>query len=200
MLTGHEGLISQYLASLTKGPESYPDCAVTAILYRRLLHDEIHIKNILNAVPFFATQQLATIQDATFIPLTLHVAAVLAFAQARQLSCPQMKLQIKRYGKEILSGPIYRRLFALLSPSLVIMGAGYRYSRDFKGATATGSQLSKNSARMTLTNPANVFPRFYIESYNGLFEASLEAAAAVDATSRLNKFSDVGSETIFDWK
>lgn len=198
---GHEASVNRYLASLPKGPEGYKDCSVTAVLYRRLLRDESHIKIVLDAsAAFFASHQRVATQDTTHIALTLHVAAVLAFAQTRQLSSSQTKAQIRSYGRDILSGPIYRRVFSLLSPSVMLLAAPHRYAHDFKGVKLVSKQLSKTSGSLTVTHPPHIYPAFYVESYNGIFEAGAEAASAQDVTSSLQEFTDIGSTSVFTWK
>lgn len=190
--------VDSYLKKLPAGIASYPECRVTAVLLNKIVKDHPDILARCQH-PGVTAAQLAAGDDAQFLPLTVHVAAVLALVDKHHGSAAKAKQQLRAYGIKILATARYKVMFFVLSPMFIVMGVGSRYGRDFLGVKAKSESLSKTSARLTLSCPANLYPEAYVTAYNGIFEAAIECAGGRDVKSVVERAEETQSITQFSW-
>jgi hypothetical protein len=191
--------VDRYARSLPQGLNSYPQHAVTAICYNRLRQQAPELDLLARHHVAMASASLDSLSDKAWIPLTLHVAAVLAAIELHGWQKEQAQEAFKKHGEAMLSGLWYRPMFHLLSPSLVVSRFSEKYNKDFRGITTSTKQLSQTSARLHMEFPVNLYPAPYVDAYNGVFQAALEASRATAVVAQTQNVTETSSISLFFW-
>lgn len=174
-------MIDEYLARLPQGIYSYPEMrqkasAVPAFLEGVRLTD-------LDGLP-------AEIQDvirrpppvSVWIPEVHCSCLFLAIRERCFSSDADYVAYLRDVNKKLLSGALYRALFAMVGPKTVVKGAADRWGKFHKGSVldVTLGEDGK-SAEVRLTSPEHLFPERIADNYAISFETAIGLASGGDA-------------------
>jgi hypothetical protein len=103
----------------------------------------------------------------------------------------------------ILQGPIMRHLMRVISPTLVVMGAGSRWAATRKGSELRTEPVKRESDRVWtiahLSFPEDLYPAFYLEILANSFRAGVNCARASGAKSELAFHAPGEARYIVSW-
>ncbi|HTJ84859.1 MAG TPA: hypothetical protein VL400_24235 [Polyangiaceae bacterium] len=87
-------------------------------------------------------------------------------------------------NRRLLSGPLYRVLFALVSPERVIKGAASRWGQLHRGTELRTEGFSPPRVRFRLVTPVGLVPEVLARAYGSAYRVAIELAGArsVDVT------------------
>jgi hypothetical protein len=191
--------VARYFRLLPLGINSYPKSMATAVLFNRLRAEEPRLNEIYTHHIFHVARDVTHLKDDDWIPLTVHVAAVLGMAGYKNWSSEEARKQMCKVGDAILSTSLFRAAFSFLSPSLIASRFANRYKDNFRGVEPKATQLTQTSARVFMQFEKSIFPPFYVDVYNGMFEAALARSRAETVTSHVESVTDSTSSSMFTW-
>lgn len=181
---------STYLRELPSGLASYPECRSRGDIIEHQL-DDLNSKRAAGAIPDAPPELLRLLKEplSAWIPET-HAQAVLA---AHRDICFNDDEGFAAYTvdsvRELFSKPLYRMLFKVLSPSVVVSGATKRFA-----SFHTGSQLwmrrselreKRHVYSLELCHPAALFPLLQRKLFCDSFRLAAELAGAKDVRTEV---------------
>ena len=189
----------EYLDSLPRGIDSYPDYKQKAVLYRQFLkmtpleeHAELFPERISQMV-------LEPDPVSAWVP-SVHVTALCM--ASRDLVFETDKAFVKHWyhvNKAVLQGPIYKVLMIAAGPELVLRGAERRWSSLHNKLRLRVSELGKKEALVTVGFPIGLMPRLIAEGTSEGFRAILEGARAKDIEIELQEHSSTQASIRMKW-
>lgn len=104
----------------------------------------------------------------------------------------------------LIRNPIFRAIMVLLSPSLVVMGAGKRWGSFHQGTEMTTEPMGQAGGRMqvraTLTYPPGLYDELLLQLHCSTFLAALVATHATDPDVRLGAVTPGKAEYLASWQ
>jgi hypothetical protein len=104
----------------------------------------------------------------------------------------------------LIRNPIFRAIMVLLSPSLVVMGAGKRWSSFHQGTEMRtepmGNAGPRRQVRGTLTYPPGLYDELLLQLHCSTFLAALVAAQADEPEVRLGSVTPGRAEYVASWR
>ena len=138
---------------------------------------------------------------SSWIPETIFVAATLAtYDEAfggEDLSA--FEDWVCEVDRALFRNPVYRILFALISPSRLVALAASRWSAFHRGTTLTILERSPESARLRLDFPDHLFNHVMIVAFMGALRAAALEAGAAKATGHVDSASATRAEYSVSW-
>lgn len=90
-------------------------------------------------------------------------------------------------NRALVSSPMYRILFALRSPELLVVGAAKRFAALHRGMSFEIEERARGRLRVVIGHPPRLLPALSARAYAVAFEVILEQSGAKDATSRVTE-------------
>ena len=191
---------AEYVRELPNGLQSYPECLVFAEGYdgaRDLLND----RGTLGHLPRPVASWLAGETGKEWFPEVIGVCAEMMVADV--LGDQPFIDWAYEDAMKILRGPIIRHLMRVISPTLVVMGAGSRWAATRKGTELRTEPVKRESDRVWtiayLTFPEGLYPPFYLEILANSFRAGVNCARASGAKSELAFHGPGEARYIVSW-
>jgi hypothetical protein len=188
--------VDRYLATLPNGLASYPECCVKASVLRNTLGSKplgpdvelpLALRRLVDHPPpltewipevHFNAVSLA-IREVHFNPRSLDDYLAWTFEQNRKL----------------LSTPLYRVLFLLLTPERLLSGMQNRWSAFRRGTELQIVSRAAGRVELRLRHPAFLYPALSSQGMSAAFQAAMEHAGAKQA--RVEVASPGSTETTF---
>lgn len=162
--------LQRYIAQLSDGLASHPECLAKASVHRRVL--ELSERPLIGLPP---TLQ-ALVDDPppanTWIPQCHALGLFLAAVEFQGHAENEQHAWTQRAASHVFDSPMYRILMWASTPRLLFKGANLRWSAFFKGSSLE-SVLGDRTAEIILHCPETLFSQDVAE----LFEDVLKAAA-----------------------
>ncbi len=182
--------MERYLARLPHGLDSYPHLTAKAAIFRQIIAESPDPLDAVAGLPPALEERVRNPPAATDWVREVEFWALLlcvydrSFADAGGMAA----YGTWTYGRNraLLSGPLYRMLFALLSPERLLLGATQRYAAFHRGTVMSQLRSAGKRASFRLTTPAHVLPEIAQVGLAAGFRAALDlsGASAVDVTGR----------------
>jgi hypothetical protein len=188
-----------YLTSLPQGLASYPECRTKGSVWRNIAAGT-DMPRLLEGVP----PELGVLPDtgilgSAWFPAVQHFAAHLAMRDCLFASDDAIYQHFRILNRRLLSGPLYRVMFALVSPHLVSHASDRRFAALFQGVTLRSKQTGPNQEHVRLQYPEKLIPRLVARLYLTAFEAALVLAGAKGLTGKLTEYTDTESHYELSW-
>lgn len=103
-------------------------------------------------------------------------------------------------NRQLLGGPLYRILFAVLSPERLFAGAAQRYATFHRGTVMSDFQGSKGRAAFRLTTPPDVLPELAHVVLAAAFRAVLDVTGAQGCEVKAHAASPQVVEFMATWR
>ena len=169
--------LSAYLASLPKEWDSYPDCVVKAATYRQML-DAL-------APPLRADELPEPIVDyvahprpvSSYVPEVHNIALYLAVRDLRFKTDAAWLDWIEGIFDAFYASPLYRVLFFVATPSMLLKGGAKRWAQFRKGTKLErASELESDKHLSRLVYPPQLFPKPVCEAFARGIRAAVRAS------------------------
>jgi hypothetical protein len=177
--------LEQYLASLPNGLSSYPFAVAKASLVRALLVDAPCDVGVSSGLPPRLVELARSPPAANHWTSEVELWALslgmydLGFANRGGIT--RYTEWTYQRNRALLSGPLYRVLFAVASPDRLFSGAAHRYSAFHRGTVMSKLEASRGAGSFRLTTPANLLPELARAALSTAFKAALDLSGAKDA-------------------
>jgi hypothetical protein len=173
--------LQRYLDGLPRGVDSYPSATAKGAIVRAVLGSE-------------AGQSLASAEGlpqcvrdlmehppavAAWVPETHYVSMVTALHDHHFAGNVEATAAwAYEENKKLLSSPLYRVMFLVLSPERMFLAAGKRWGAFHRGSVLEVVERKKHSATMRLTYPAGLMNHVVLQGHCSSFRGAGEAAGA----------------------
>jgi len=188
-----------YVASLPRGLDSYPACQQKAVILREFLS-----RAIQNAIQAALPDELrALAEQPPAVTQWISEVRVTAIYLAHRDSLggdDAFADHAYTVNRRLLSGPMYRVLFAVASPARVLRGATSRWGQMHRGTELTPRHTSERDAVFHLSAPLNLVPRVIALAYATGYRVALELAGAREAKVECDEAGPAGHVFRASWR
>jgi uncharacterized protein (TIGR02265 family) len=191
--------MTEYLAALPRGLGAYPACQQKAGILRTFMTAEMR-QCIEAAVPPELRELLVHPPPVTaWIP---EVQATALYLAGRDAMGSDEAYVDMAYGlnRDLLSGAMYRVLFAFVSPTRVLMGAASRWGQIHRGTDLRAVTVTRAEAVLRLTGPPNLIPHVMALAYGTAFRAALELAGGKNVVVSCRRDGPEGCTYLASWR
>ncbi len=195
--------LESYLARLPNGLESYPEMGAKASLVRQIIADSpfplasAGLPPALDALVRSPPLAHDWVHEVEFWALSLCIYDR-AFAGHGGIRLYDAWSYAR--NRQLLGGPLYRILFAVLSPERLFAGAAQRYATFHRGTVMSDFQGSKGRAAFRLTTPPDVLPELAHVVLAAAFRAVLDVTGAQGCEVKAHAASPQVVEFMATWR
>lgn len=184
--------VAAYLETLPAGASSYPECSVKASLLRnaiesRPLGPEVPLPPELRALVDHPPPVTAWMPEVLFNALMLAIREV----HFGPRDSEGFLTWVYEQNKKILSTPLYRILFLVVSPERLLVGMEKRWASFRRGTEAHVVRLGTHDIELHVRSPPNLYA---LQNVQGMAEA-LRAAVTCAGARRAEGQGTVKSST-----
>lgn len=193
--------VEAYLAGLPAGLASHPRCMAKG----SLLRDALRLRPIAPPQGSLPEPILALIEQPPAVNAWVHEvafnAAVLAIYDeafgGRDLD--GFEDWVCDFNRDLFRRPVYRVLFALVSPSRLVALSASRWSAFHRGTSLLILERSEESARLRVEFPRGLFVRPMLRAISGGVRAAVTVAGATEVVSELETIAETSAEYSLRW-
>jgi hypothetical protein len=192
----------KYLASLPDGIRSFPKCMVKDVAVDAYVHDFSALASE-PGLPEPVAELLRGGVRTTWLPETVFQ---VTHVVVRELAFPDDRAFFEwvfRANAELFDKPLLRSLMRLLSPGLIVIGAGKRWTTFHQGSDLVPGRVSRSGDREETTArlryPSGLFTRAFLAGLEHAFLAALVASRAKGPRVELGAVSDGDAEYRVSW-
>ena len=174
--------VAAYLERLPRGIDSHPQCMVKASVYRDAL-DSRPLDSVLALLPD-AAKELAEHPPpvSAWVP---EVPTMVLMIAIRDMHFDPDDAGLDAYAEwtrqrnlKLLTRPLYRALFLVLSPQRLLKGVQRRWGVFRRGTEIETTESGPNSAAVRVSFPKHLYDRTALCGMRAAMLAALEAAGA----------------------
>jgi hypothetical protein len=188
--------LAKYLDTLPNGVASYPECCVKASVLRhnigaRPLGPEVEL-------PPLVRQLVDNPPPVTeWIPEVHFNLAMLAIRELHFNAPNFNEYRVWAYAqnRKLLGAPLYRVLFALLSPERLLRGIEKRWAAFRRGTEFHVANEAVGRAELRIHNPAFLYPELALQGMAMALQAAIDSAGA--RSSQVELVSQTSTECLF---
>lgn len=179
--------VESYLAELPRGLGSYPQCVAKA----SVLGDALESRPLHPPAGALPPEILTLVRDpppvSSWVPETHSNAVLLAILDEHfgAHETAQFDDWVYVRNRRLFRRPLYRILFAVVSPERLLVGAERRWEAFHKGTKLSVRVTDESSATMELHSPPHLFPATAARGIVQAVRAALEAAGAKEVQVEL---------------
>lgn len=174
-----------YLTSLPSGLSSYPDCCGKASVWRNILA-LTDTSALVDRLPDELAQLLQlSLPHGAWLPVAHSFAGHLLLRDCLFPSDEAICNHFRHLDRELLSGVLYKVLFAVASPSVMIQASDRRFGTLFKGIELQTRMVGKNRVEVALLYPVGLVPPLVGRLYLIAFEVAVELSGGTDVQGKL---------------
>lgn len=174
-----------YVRGLPEGLDSYPECASKASVWRNILK-WTDASSLAGSVPpellVFSSPDMV---DGAWISAARSFAGHLALRDCLFPTDEAMYEHFRMVDRELLSGRLYRVLFALASPRMVVHAADRRFASMFKGITLEARDAGTHRVQLSLKYPPGLLPPLVGRLYLIAFEEAARLAGGKNVVGKV---------------
>lgn len=189
-----------YVASLPQGLASYPECRGKVSIWKNILRwtDTGELRGrVPPELTIFTSEGLL---DVTWMSVAESFACHLALRDTLFRTDSAMADHFRMLDRRLLSGPLYRMLFAVASPHRVVHAADRRFRAMFEGITLEARPEDACRVSLSLRYPPRLLPELVGRLYLVAFEVAVELAGAKAVRSRVLEHGDTAARYELTWE
>lgn len=193
--------VHDYLERLPDGLDSYPQCVAKASLLSHALESR-PISPPPGSVPEPVQRLIEQPPPVSaWIPEVTFNAAVLAIYDEVFGGTDSKGFEdwVCDMNRQLFASPLYRVLFAFVSPSRLVSLSTSRWSAFHRGSTLTLLEARRDSSRIRLEFPPRLFGRVMLVGFTAGVRAAAMVAGARDASGELGEITDTFAEYTVQW-
>jgi hypothetical protein len=174
-----------YVTSLPEGLDSYPECASKASIWKNILRGTDASSLAGRVPPELLVFSSPSMLDGAWISAAQSFAGHLALRDCLFPTDDAICEHFRKLDRELLSGRLYRALFALASPRLVVHAADRRFGSMFKGITLEAHDSARHRVELSLRYPHNLLPPLVGRLYLIAFEGAVSLAGGKSVVGKV---------------
>lgn len=188
-----------YLRALPNGLASYPECRSKGQVWRNILR-WTDTEPLSGRVP----ETLELIPDAnvlasSWIPIAQSFAGHLALRDCLFATDEAICEHFRLLDRRLLSGPVYRVMFALATPMMAVRGADRSFAAMFQGIRLQASESAPQQVLLTLDYPPFLLPALVGRLYLVAFEVAVELAGGKGVEGRVLAHGETSARYEISW-
>ncbi|MEM6730338.1 MAG: hypothetical protein AAF658_02210 [Myxococcota bacterium] len=194
--------VDDYLAQLPGGPEAFSECLST-VEVSLLIRDRMRDAGLVPASKLLAPLFAGDYDNQKYVPEVLGVALQHAYRELAFDRDEAFLQEMRAVNGHVFQSPVYRALMKLLSPSLVVLGAGKRW-RAFHThgelkVNPVNVETGRKAVAAQLVSPAHLYTELYLHSTAAAFIAAVSLTGAADVRVELTEWSETGGHYQCSW-
>lgn len=190
--------MAAYLDKLPSGLDSYPDCQVRAVFLRSIA-DEYSLLPLCSVLPPILAELLSHLPPSSSWISQVHFRCLLRVLLDEHFSDEAAMLAWSYASQsKLLGGPLYRVMFALLSPERAVRLAPQRWGHFHRGLTLE-VDASRGRAQGILRHPRNLYQRLDHGLSLAGMRAVLELSGAKDVRTEQQETGPTQSRGLLIW-
>ncbi|MFT3773971.1 MAG: DUF2378 family protein [Minicystis sp.] len=175
--------VASYLEKLPGGENAYPDCCVKASVVRhaleaRTLGREVPLPPALRALVDRPPPVSVWVPEVLFNALMIAIREV-HFAPG---DLDGFLAWVYEQNKRLLSTPLYRMLFLVVSPERLLVGMEKRWASFRRGTEASLLRFGPNDVEIQVRSPPNLYAPQSVQGMATALRATIDCAGARGAT------------------
>lgn len=188
-----------YLASLPLGIASYPECRSKVAVWRNIVR-RTNTSNLPERVPTELRELLdLPLPEGAWFPAVHSFAGHLMLRDCLFTSDEAMYDHFRHVDRMLLAGPLYRVLFSLTSPHMVVHASDRRFATLFQGLELSTARVDARSVEVCLDYPPRLCPPLVGRLFLIAFEVAVELAGGADVQGRVLAVKATGSRYALSW-
>lgn len=192
--------LSAYINALPVGLDSYPE-AKTKALYSLLLRDSMKAELTSTSLPYpLRTRLLADWKPDDWIPAALYAALAALAKDMKWKSETAFHQGMADLAVSMYQTAVYRAVMAIVSPSLMVMGAARRWGTFHQGTQLRVVNPTKTSGDAVLTFPDRLFSQPALQSLGASLCTALTGCGAKNVTLVLRNVKQSEATLHFEWQ
>jgi hypothetical protein len=193
---------SKYLASLPRGLESFPSCAIRDVTIDTYVRDFGPLAEEPGLPEPVAELLRGRLRDV-WLPETTFQAANLVVRDLAFADDQTFFEWVFKANAELFEKPLLRSLMRVLSPTLIVIGATKRWGTFHRGSELVAGRVSRTAGRdetvALLRYPSGVFSPTFLTSLEQIFLAALAASRAKDPRVKVGAVGAAEAEYKVSW-
>ena len=188
-----------YLKGLPAGLDSYPECRSKGSVWKNILH-WTDTRSVIERVP----EELGIVAEAAvlagaWIPCVQSFAGHLVLRDCLFASDDAICEHFRLVDRRLLSGPLYKVMFALASPMLAVHAADRRFAAMFSGITLSAESQCPGQVKLVLSYPHGLLPALVGRLYLVAFEVAVELAGGKNVQGRVVEHGPTAAHHEITW-
>ncbi len=165
--------LEAYLSALPSGLASYPQCQHKAAFYR-VFRERVQLEGIAARLPEPLAQLVRQPPSPNDWVPEVYTNAIYLASCDLVLEEARFFRTMYEINQSLLSSPLYRIMFMVISPSILLSGSGARWAAFHRGSQLVTGKLGPRHGSVDLTYPRHLFPKLIMELYRWVFQAAFE--------------------------
>lgn len=196
--------LRRYIERLPEGLDSYPSVTVKASVYRDTI-EALPLDDTLELLPDELRELVAHPLPVTaWIPEVRSLSILVA---VRDRYFPQTEAGLDEYAewvyqrnRKLLSRPLYRALFLLVSPERLMSGVERRWSAFRRGTSLRLLTKGPGMAELVIGHEPHLYDEVIRRGMCGAFRAAAAAAGARDTKAWILDSTERQTQIRVEWK
>jgi hypothetical protein len=193
--------LDAYLRKLHAGLATHPNSLMKASLVRNALASRPLSDSVLRGLPPGLEETLRNPPPAsTWLPVTHVVGTLLAIADHYELDDRAFLAWRREQYQSLLGGPLYRVLFAVMSPEKLVAGAAHKWRSLTKDSLVLERvETARGAAEIVVSWPAHLLPALVARSLMEGVRAALELSGATRPSLEMHDLTPTGARYALRW-
>lgn len=195
--------LASYLDGLPAGLGSYPACEVKGTMMRAVLRDEVH-RRFAADLPHELAKWVASPPLATQWVPEVHQLALMVAAYDGHFAAaggePAFLSWAQRGSAQTLSSPLYRAIFALAGPGLLLAGMSRRWGTLRRGTSLELVDQGAGWAEVEMRTPPRLYDDLLLRARARSFQSAVETAGGKAPSARILAVRETGARFRVEWR
>lgn len=197
--------VASYLERLPRGVASYPECSVKASVFRDALESRALSAEDLSGLPHEVAELVERPPPVvTWIP---DVQCLVILTAIRDRHFPSGQAGLEAYSnwmyernRRLLTRPLYRALFLLVSPERLLRGVDRRWGAFRRGTSLSLVAQGTGWAELLARHPPHLFNESTHYGICGAFRAATEASGGRQVHTETREVKAHEARYVLTWQ
>ena len=193
--------LTTYLQHFDGGLAAHPTACMKASIVREALLSRPLLETTIRSVPMALREVLREppLPNA-WLPVTYVAGTLLTIADQYGLDDETFVSWRREQYASLLSGPLYRMLFAVVSPEKLVQGAAYKLKSLAKDSLVVDHvETTRGNGEVKLSWPAHLIPPLLARSLMEGVRAALDLARAKNPKVQMRELTTTGASYSLRW-
>lgn len=188
-----------YLRTLPNGLQSYPGCRGKGSVWKNILRWTDTRQLVARVPPSVPIVPEASVLAGAWIPAVQSFAAHLVLRDCLFSSDEEICEHFRVVDRRLLSGPLYKVMFAIASPKQTVQAGDRRFATMFQGIRLHSEQYGDTGSRVELRYPPFLLPALVGRLYLVAFEVAIELAGGKGVQGKVLHHGETSAQYELRW-